>query len=357
MSDVNPMFPACQIQPSWLKGPLKSSTRHLGARESVGDMRSPCSMRARVATVAPVLLLVALFGRLMFMSSDNFTSAFVPPVTEPRAPSTLRNAQVSAPLASPAAAPIFTAVALAGCFAASLRLVKRPSNSSTKAHLVQLKAEASDKEKEDKEDTEDTEDTEEEEEEEEEDDTEDTEEEEEEEDDLDELVMEDDDDDDDFEEEEEDDDFELGDDDDVVYGEDDMDDSFFTSDEEGNPVEAKCRARFLKGSPWKFRRVLWQIRNRSYREALMLLEFMPWRACRPTLVALQSAASNAQNHFNMDKSRLYVYSCKADRGPTSKRMRPMSKGQPHQYRRRSTHLEIVVREMTDAEMQKRGEYA
>lgn len=334
------MFLPCQIQPSWLKGPLKSSTRPLGARESVGDMRSPRSMRARVATFAPVLLLAALFGRLMFMSSDNFTSAFVPPVTEPRAPSTLRNAQVSAPLASPAAAPIFTAVALAGCFAASLRLVKRPSNSSTKAHLVQLKAEASDKEKEDKEDTEDTE-----------------EEEEEEEDDLEELVMEDDDDDDDdFEEEEDDDDFEVGD-DDVIYGEDDMDDGFFTSDEEGNPVEAKCRARFLKGSPWKFRRVLWQIRNRSYREALMLLEFMPWRACRPTLVALQSAAANAQNHFNMDKSRLYVYSCKADRGPTSKRMRPMSKGQPHQYRRRSTHLEIVVREMTDAEMRKRGEYA
>ncbi|CAJ1425954.1 unnamed protein product [Effrenium voratum] len=56
------------------------------------------------------------------------------------------------------------------------------------------------------------------------------------------------------------------------------------------------------------------------------------------------------NHYNMDKSRLYVYQCRADRGPYSKRMRPVSKGQAHPYRRRSTHLTIVVREMTDAEM-------
>ena len=215
--------------------------------------------------------------------------------------------------------------------------------------MVQLKAEPSDKEsKEDKEEVEEEEEDEDEE-------FEDEEAAEEDEDDLDELVMDEDDEDDD-EDLDEDDDFEAGD-DEVLYGEDDLDDGFFTTDEDGEPLEAVCKARFLKGSPWKFRRVLWQIRGRTYREALMLLEFMPWRACRPTLCALQSAAANAQNQFNMDKARLYVYSCKADRGPYSKRMRPMSKGQPHQYRRRSTHLEIVVREMSDSEMMKNNEFA
>ena len=213
--------------------------------------------------------------------------------------------------------------------------------------MVQLKAEPSGKDS--KEDKDEDEEEEEYEDEEDDDEVED--------DDLDELVMDDDDEEDEDEDfEDDDDDFEAGD-GGVAYGEDDLDDGFFTTDEEGDPLEAVCRARFLKGSPWKFRRVLWQIRGRTYREALMLLEFMPWRACRPTLCALQSAASNAQNQFNMDKSRLYVYSCKADRGPYSKRMRPMSKGQPHAYRRRSTHLEIVVREMSDRKMRKKGEFA
>jgi len=180
---------------------------------------------------------------------------------------------------------------------------------------------------------------------------------EEEEDDLDEIVMDTDDDDDDFEADEEEGFEDDEEDDDVLYEEDELDDTYFTRDEDGEVLEAKCRARYLKGSPWKFRRVLWQIRGRPYREALMLLEFMPWRACRPTLVALQSAAANAQNQFNMDKSRLYVHSCKADRGPYSKRMRPVSKGQGHPYRRRQTHLEIILREMSDEMMMKSEEFA
>jgi len=115
-------------------------------------------------------------------------------------------------------------------------------------------------------------------------------------------------------------------------------------------LEAVCKAKYLPGSPMKFRRVLWQIRGRSYREALMLLEFLPWRACKPTLTCLQSAAANAQNHFNMDKSRLYISRCVAKRGPKMKRMRPVSKGQAHMFVKRSTHLYIWVAEMEDVQL-------
>eukprot|EP00418_Pyrodinium_bahamense_P086358 CAMPEP_0179057328 /NCGR_PEP_ID=MMETSP0796-20121207/24278_1 /TAXON_ID=73915 /ORGANISM="Pyrodinium bahamense, Strain pbaha01" /LENGTH=275 /DNA_ID=CAMNT_0020754045 /DNA_START=210 /DNA_END=1037 /DNA_ORIENTATION=+ len=117
------------------------------------------------------------------------------------------------------------------------------------------------------------------------------------------------------------------------------------------PLQARCKARFLKGSPLKFRRVLWQIRGRSYREALMLLEFLPWRHCKPTLKCLQSAAANAQNHFNMDKSRLYISRCIATKGPIMKRMRPVSKGQAHPYSKKTTHLTIWVAEMDDDQLE------
>eukprot|EP00930_Biecheleria_cincta_P032279 TRINITY_DN223_c0_g1_i1.p1 TRINITY_DN223_c0_g1~~TRINITY_DN223_c0_g1_i1.p1 ORF type:complete len:289 (-),score=65.44 TRINITY_DN223_c0_g1_i1:67-933(-) len=153
--------------------------------------------------------------------------------------------------------------------------------------------------------------------------------------------------DDDLEEYDSDDDSEDG----LLYDDDNDDKLYLQKDEKDDDRPfARCKARFLRGSPQKFRRVLWQIRGRSYREALMILEFMPYRHCKPTLVALQSAAANAQNHMNMDKSRLYVKKCKALDGPTSKRMKPISKGQSHPFKRRTTHLEIQVAEMTDAEI-------
>eukprot|EP00933_Yihiella_yeosuensis_P038840 TRINITY_DN32779_c0_g2_i3.p1 TRINITY_DN32779_c0_g2~~TRINITY_DN32779_c0_g2_i3.p1 ORF type:complete len:306 (-),score=80.25 TRINITY_DN32779_c0_g2_i3:231-1148(-) len=134
---------------------------------------------------------------------------------------------------------------------------------------------------------------------------------------------------------------------------DEDDDDLYREEEEGEKkLEIRCLSKWLKGSPMKYRRVLWQIRGRSYRDALMILEFMPFRHCRPTLHCLQSAAANAQNVYNMDKTRLYISRCQAWKGPTSKRMRPVSKGQAHPYTKKQTHLEIFVAEMDDEQMEK-----
>jgi len=50
-------------------------------------------------------------------------------------------------------------------------------------------------------------------------------------------------------------------------------------------AETKAIARYIRMSPFKVRRVLDQIRGRSYREALIILEFMP----------LPSVRSNSQS--------------------------------------------------------------
>lgn len=142
------------------------------------------------------------------------------------------------------------------------------------------------------------------------------------------------------------------------YDDEDFEDDYddidyeYDDDEDGEDrQQAFCKARFLKGSPRKYRRVLWQIRGRSYREALMLLEFLPWRACTPVLKCLQSAAANAQNTYNMDKSRLYISRCQAYKGPYSKRVRIMSKGMSSMWKRWTTHLHIYVAELRDDELE------
>lgn len=112
---------------------------------------------------------------------------------------------------------------------------------------------------------------------------------------------------------------------------------------------AKGKHMNLQGSAQKMRRVLWQIKGRSYRDALILLEFMPWRACRPALKLLQRVASQAQNQLNMDKSRLYIKRCWAGKAPKMKRMRAVSKGQRHPYVKHHCHLWMELAEMKEAE--------
>ena len=55
--------------------------------------------------------------------------------------------------------------------------------------------------------------------------------------------------------------------------------------------EAVAHLRNLRGSPNKVRRVLDAIRGLSYEEALMALEFMPYRACDDILKVLYSVSS------------------------------------------------------------------
>ena len=62
------------------------------------------------------------------------------------------------------------------------------------------------------------------------------------------------------------------------------------------PQNSSAVARYIRISPTKVRRVLDQIRGKSYEEALMILEFMPYRASGPIWQVLNSAAANAENN-------------------------------------------------------------
>ena len=87
-------------------------------------------------------------------------------------------------------------------------------------------------------------------------------------------------------------------------------------------AETKAIARYIRMSPSKVRRVLDQIRGRSYREALIILEFMPYRACQPVLKVLRSAVANAEHNAGIDPASLYITKAFADMGPSLKRYRP-----------------------------------
>lgn len=106
--------------------------------------------------------------------------------------------------------------------------------------------------------------------------------------------------------------------------------------------EVKAIARYIRMSPSKVRRVLDQIRGKSYREALILLEFMPYRACDPVLRVLRSAAANAEHNAGLDRAKLVVSQAYADQGPVLKRFRPRAQGRAYQIRKPTCHITVAV---------------
>lgn len=106
--------------------------------------------------------------------------------------------------------------------------------------------------------------------------------------------------------------------------------------------EVKAVARFIRMSPHKVRRVLDQIRGRSYREALIILEFMPYRACEPILKVLRSAVANAEHNEGYTPADLVVAQAFADQGPVLKRFRPRAQGRAYQIRKPTCHITITV---------------
>jgi large subunit ribosomal protein L22 len=112
--------------------------------------------------------------------------------------------------------------------------------------------------------------------------------------------------------------------------------------------EVKAVARFIRMSPHKVRRVLDQIRGRSYRESLIILEFMPYRACEPILKVLRSAVANAEHNEGYTPADLVVAQAFADQGPVLKRFRPRAQGRAYQIRKPTCHITITVAPGADA---------
>ena len=109
-------------------------------------------------------------------------------------------------------------------------------------------------------------------------------------------------------------------------------------------VEPHAIAKYIRMSPFKVRRVLKQIRGRSYKEALMILEFMPYAACKPVLEVLQSAAANAQNNYGLQKDQMIVNYAYADPGPVLKRFRPRAQGRGFKIKKPTCHITVSLRE-------------
>ena len=109
-------------------------------------------------------------------------------------------------------------------------------------------------------------------------------------------------------------------------------------------MEARAPARFMRASPRKATLAVDRIRGKNISDAKTVL-LLTNKACAKTVrKVLDSAVANAAQTGVIDTGILFVKKAYVDGGTSLKRFRPAPMGRAHRYRRRTSHITIVVDE-------------
>ena len=111
-------------------------------------------------------------------------------------------------------------------------------------------------------------------------------------------------------------------------------------------MEVKAKAKHIKISPRKVRLVLDLIRGMEVNKALDQLKFINKRAAGVIVKLINSAVANAENNFDLDKDNLIIKAITGNEGPTLKRWKPRARGRATPIRKRTTHINLVLDEIT-----------
>nr|UFP90579.1 ribosomal protein L22 [Ardisia perreticulata] len=119
-----------------------------------------------------------------------------------------------------------------------------------------------------------------------------------------------------------------------------------------NKTKIYALGRHISMSAHKARRVIDQIRGRSYEETLMILELMPYRASYSIFKLVYSAAANASDNMDSDETNLIIFKAEVNESTTVKKLKPRARGRSYPIKRPTCHITIGVKDISLYE----GEY-
>lgn len=107
-------------------------------------------------------------------------------------------------------------------------------------------------------------------------------------------------------------------------------------------MQITAQAKYIKMSPRKVRLVAEAIKRLTPAVALDQLSLMPKRAAEPIASVLRSALANATKNAKLDADAMRIKSIVVGGGPALKRWRPVSRGRAHPYKKRMSHITVVL---------------
>lgn len=109
-------------------------------------------------------------------------------------------------------------------------------------------------------------------------------------------------------------------------------------------MESRAKVNVQRISARKARLVADLIRYKSTSDALSILYNTNKKASALFIKLLNSAVANAINNHGMNSEKLVVDKVLVNEGPTLKRFQPRSQGRAYSIFKRTSHLEIVLKE-------------
>nr|YP_010760174.1 ribosomal protein L22 [Cuscuta vandevenderi]WEY30078.1 ribosomal protein L22 [Cuscuta vandevenderi] len=111
-------------------------------------------------------------------------------------------------------------------------------------------------------------------------------------------------------------------------------------------AEVYAFSQHISMSADKARRVIDQIRGRSYEETLLILELLPYRAAYPIFKLVSSAAANASDIFVSNKENLVINKAEVNQRPAIKKLKPKARGRSYSIKRATCHILIVIKDLS-----------
>lgn len=109
-------------------------------------------------------------------------------------------------------------------------------------------------------------------------------------------------------------------------------------------MEYQATTKYIRTSTRKVRLIADAIRGLRVDRAIAVLAMTPKAAAEPVLKTLMSAIANAKKTVG-DAQTLVVTKIEVMGGPVMKRFHAVSRGMAHAYKKRMTHLKIVIKEI------------
>ena len=101
-------------------------------------------------------------------------------------------------------------------------------------------------------------------------------------------------------------------------------------------------SKYIRISPTKINLIIAQIREKSYKEALQILKYLPQKAGAIVWQTLYSAVCNATHNFDFEKDSLVIAEAFVNQGPILRRMQPRARGKAYKIEKKISHITIRV---------------
>ena len=110
-------------------------------------------------------------------------------------------------------------------------------------------------------------------------------------------------------------------------------------------MEVKAKAKFVRVSPTKVRKVAKAVKGKPAEDALNLLGYMPQRSAKILATVIRSAVANADQKPDIDVDSLSISNIIVNQGPSLKRFRPRAMGRATKILKRMSHITVLLVEV------------